>query len=362
MAKENESQGKSDASVEERLVVVKREPFNAEAPMPALRQVQTPLPNFYVRSNFSMPRLASEQWRLHLTGAVREPVEMDIAELKSLPARSFTATLECAGNGRLGFLPLPQGEPWGYGAVSTAAWRGVSLAHLLDRAGLNQSVVEVLFRGADRGVPSGGEHAIAFERSLPIAKALHPDTLLAYEMNGKPLPDEHGGPVRLLVPGWYGMASVKWLLEITALTEPYSGFFQRDRYVLDYQDDPSTEPEPVQSMQVRALITGPQPGEILQRGRHLVTGVAWSGAGGVRSVEISLEGGGPWQAARMVDAPVPYTWQRWEFDWEATKAGRHAIRARATDEQGNVQPSMARWNRLGYCNNAVQPVVVEVAG
>ncbi len=362
MEKQTEGEGAGPASVQEqaRLVIVKREPFNAEATVDALRQARTPTANFYVRSNFSMPHVETETWHLRLAGAVREPLDLSLAELKSLPARSFSVTLECAGNGRLGFLPLPQGEPWGFGAVGTAIWTGVPLAHLFERAGLSRSVVEVLFTGADTGVPSGGEQTISFARSLPLAKALHGDTLLAYEMNGEPLPHEHGGPVRLLVPGWYGMASVKWLDEITALEEPYTGFYQRDRYVLDYPDDPGPQPEPVQSMQVRASITSLQPGETLQPGPRLVTGFAWSGAGGVASVEVSVEGGAPWQPARLVDPAVPYTWQRWEFDWDATKLGRHAVRARATDVYGNVQPDIARWNRLGYCNNAVQPVVVEV--
>ncbi|HYP19243.1 MAG TPA: sulfite oxidase [Chloroflexia bacterium] len=340
------------------LVIVKAEPLNAETPLPALREYFTPNENFYVRSNFPVPAVADEAWRLRVGGAVARHVEFALADLLSMPSRELPVTLECAGNGRTGFSPLPQGEPWGVGAVATALWRGVPLASILERAGLSASAVEVVFEGGDRGVPSAGLGEVPFARSLPLEKALHPDTLLPYEMNGAPLPRAHGGPVRLLVPGWYGMASVKWLSAITALEQPFTDFYQRDRYVLDYPGSPETLP--VREMAARALITDPEPGAVVRTGSQVVSGVAWSGRGIVASVEVSLEGGGPWRPARVLDPATPYTWRRWEFEWQPTKAGRHVLRARAVDEQGNVQPDLAPWNRLGYCNNSVQGVVVEV--
>jgi DMSO/TMAO reductase YedYZ molybdopterin-dependent catalytic subunit len=218
--------------------------------------------------------------------------------------------------------------------------------------------VEVLFEGGDTGVPSEGSARVPFARSLPLEKALHPDTLLAFEMNGAPLPPEHGGPVRLLVPGWYGMASVKWLAAITALEQPFTGFYQQDRYVLDFPG--SSETLPVREMGARALITSLEQGDVVRAGSHVVSGVAWSGRGSVASVEVSLEGGGPWRPARLLGPAAPYAWRRWEFEWQPARLGRHVLRARAVDGQGNVQPDLAPWNRLGYCNNSVQPVVVEV--
>jgi DMSO/TMAO reductase YedYZ molybdopterin-dependent catalytic subunit len=343
---------------DERLVIVKQEPLNAETPLFALRERFTPNQHFYVRSNFPTPTLDSGSWRLRVGGAVARQLELSLEDLRSMPSRELPVTLECAGNGRTAFAPLPQGEPWGLGAVGTALWKGVPLPLLLERAGPGASVAEVLFEGRDRGVPSQGAQEAPFARSLPLEKALHFDTLLAYEMNGAPLPREHGGPVRLVVPGWYGMASVKWLATITALDQPFTGFYQRDRYVLDFPG--SSDTLPVREMAPRALITSPQPGAVLRTGSHILSGVAWSGRGGIASVEVSLEGGGPWQASRLPDPPAPYTWRRWEFDWTPAKLGRHVLRARAADDQGNVQPDLAPWNRLGYCNNSVHALVVEV--
>ncbi|HEX8598123.1 MAG TPA: sulfite oxidase [Chloroflexia bacterium] len=346
------------ADARERLVVVKQDPLNAETPLFALSEYLTPTENFYVRSNFPLPALDGGTWRLRVGGTVTQPVELTLDDLLSMPARELPATLECAGNGRTGFAPLPQGEPWGVGAVGTARWRGVSLASLLGRAGLNAGAVEVLFEGADRGVPAAGAVEVPFARSLPLEKAIHPDTLMAYEMNGAPLPPEHGGPVRLLVPGWYGMASVKWVASITVLRQPFTGFYQRERYVLDFPG--SSETLPVREMQARALITSLTSGAVVAPRGHIVSGVAWSGRGTVASVEVSVEGGGPWRPARLLDPPAAYTWRRWEFDWTPSKLGRHVLRARSIDDEGNTQPDLAPWNRLGYCNNSVQAVVVDV--
>lgn len=342
----------------ERLVIVRSEPLNAETPFFALREYLTPIENFYVRGNFPAPPDDAVEWRLRVGGAVAQPVEVTLGDLLSMQARELPVTLECAGNGRTGFSPLPQGEPWGFGAVGTALWKGVPVATLLERSGPGAGAVEVLFEGADRGVPSEGLGEVPFARSLPLEVTLHPDTLLVYEMNGAPLPREHGGPVRLLVPGWYGMASVKWLATITVLAQRFTGFYQKDRYVLEYPG--SSETTPVREMQPRALITSPAPGGSVAPGTHVIGGVAWSGRGAVTSVEVSVEGGGPWRAARLLDPAAPYAWRRWEFDWKPAKLGRHVLRARAIDEEGNAQPDMARWNRLGYCNNSVQAVIVEV--
>jgi DMSO/TMAO reductase YedYZ molybdopterin-dependent catalytic subunit len=337
-------------------VIVRREPYNAEAPLAALGEVPTPVGTFYVRCNFSMPRVDVRRWRLSVDGALERPLGLSLADLRALPARTLAATLECAGNGRTGFAPLPKGEPWELGAVSTGVWRGAPLREVLAPAGLDSGAVEVLFEGADHGAIESGDD-VRFARSLPRDKALHPDTLLAYEMNGEPLPAQHGGPVRLLVPGWYGMASVKWLARVTALAEPFRGHFQAERYVLDLPG--ALEKAPLREMRPRSLITGPA-GGVLSPGVHKVRGVAWSGVAPVSRVEVSVEGGGEWLPALFLDEAQPYTWRRWELEWQVRRPGRHVLRSRAIDAEGNIQPEAAPWNRLGYANNAVQSVVVEV--
>jgi len=243
--------------------------------------------------------------------------------------------MECAGNGRLGMTPLPSGAPWGHGAVSAAYWTGVPLRAVLERVGVRDDAIEILAEGGD-----------GFARALPIEDALDPSTLLAFEMNGRPLPPEHGGPLRLLVPGWYGMASVKWLVHIQPLTEPYAGFQQKERYV--YDDD-----APVTRMRVKSRITRPRVDEVVARGEVRVSGWAWSGFADVRCVEVSLDGGDDWTAATLGRALSPHTWCPWQVSFYVEHPGRHTLRARAIDASGHVQPDAPPWNRLGYGNNAV---------
>lgn len=347
-------------NTQEPLVIVKKDPLNAEAPLSALRERLTPTGQFYVRNNFQVPAIAPDTWRLRVDGAVMQPVVLTWGELQALPTRTITATLECAGNSRVGFSPLPEGEPWGLGAVSTAVWRGVALRAALQLAGLRDSVVEILFEGADSGRREGYDMPIPFARSLPVANALDIDTLLVYEFNGVALTPEHGGPLRLLVPGWYGMASVKWVVHISGLEEPFAGHFQSERYVLEEPGKPSREP--VGEMRVKSLITSPVSGATLTQGSHLISGTAWSGTGKIVRVEVSVEGAGNWQDARLIGEPGPYTWQQWELEWQPPHPGRYVLRARATDEQGHTQPDVAQWNRLGYVNNSIQYVIFEVTG
>jgi DMSO/TMAO reductase YedYZ molybdopterin-dependent catalytic subunit len=332
-----------------RPVVVKPAPYNAETPPEALRAPLTPNASFFVRCNHPVPRLGEH--RLTVGGEVEVPLALDMRALEGLPRRTVRATLECAGNGRTGMAPLPPGEPWGQGAVGTAEWTGVPLAEVLGRARPRPEVVEVVAWGA------GGEGARRFARALPLRKALDPDTLLALGMNGEPLPVEHGGPVRLLVPGWYGMASVKWVARLEGWTRPFEGYYQRERYVYDAGDGWE---EPVTRMRVRARILSPAEGERVAPGRVLVEGVAWSGERRVVRVEVAVDGGDTWEPATLLEEPRESVWVRWAYTWEATEPGRHLLRTRATDEAGEVQPELPEWNRLGYGNNAVRPVRVEV--
>jgi DMSO/TMAO reductase YedYZ molybdopterin-dependent catalytic subunit len=337
------------------LVMVKAEPFNAETPLEALREPLTPVRHHYVRSNFALP---AHPGTLAVGGAVERELTLTLDELRAMPAAELPVTLECAGNGRVGLMPLPTGEPWTGQAVGTATWTGVPLSAVLARANPRVEGHVAVFHGADHGPYKGGPD-IAFERALPVEYALGPenDVLLAYGMNGEPLTPDHGAPLRLVVPGWYGMASVKWLSRITVQPAPFEAQFQTRSYVFEWAGG---EREPVTRMRVRALITDPAPGAVLSRDRQVIRGKAWSGAAPVAAVEVSLTGGGEWQPAQLAERTAPYTWQEWSFAWEADEVGRHVLRARATDAAGNVQPDAPAWNRLGYGNNAAQVVVVDV--
>jgi DMSO/TMAO reductase YedYZ molybdopterin-dependent catalytic subunit len=336
-------------------------PYNAEAPPDALQGEITPTPQHYVRSNFAVP---AHDGTLRVGGAVENPLALTLDDLRALPRVERAVTLECAGNGRLDMRPLPTGEPWGGYAVSTARWGGALLHDVLRQAGPAADGVQVRCEGADHGsyhlkaiLPETGDD-LAFVRALSLAEATDPaaEILIAYEMNGEPLGPDHGAPFRLIVPHWYAVASVKWLTRIDVLTEPFSGEFQTGRYIYEWPDRPH---EPVTHMRVRARITDPAPASTIPAGTYTVRGKAWTGTGPITRVEVGLTGEGEWYEARLEPARGPYQWQDWSFAWEAT-AGRHSLRARATDAAGNVQPEVPPWNRLGYGNNAVEVIYVDV--
>jgi DMSO/TMAO reductase YedYZ molybdopterin-dependent catalytic subunit len=310
----------------------------------ALALPVTPAGEHFVRSHFATPKPPSE---LELGGAVAEPARLDLAALRSFAQRTQLVTLECAGNGRLSMAPLPAGEPWRRGAVSTALWTGVPLSSLLDRARLRDDVVEILVRGADRGTPAGAASELAYERALPVGL----EALVALEMNGLPIPLEHGGPIRLVVPGWYGMASVKWVTAIEALVKPFAGWFQRQAYVYD--------DAPVTTMRVSSRIVAPADESRHPAGPLRAWGWAWSGDGRVASVSVSLDAG-PWRPARVEPSSTASAWARWEITLEVSRPGHHSLRACAQDEAGNRQPEAPIWNRLGYGNNAVETIVFTV--
>ncbi len=339
------------------LIPVELRPFNAETPLAALAAPLTPAPSFYVRNHFDVPALDSEGFRLRVDGLVRSPLELSLAELRALPRRrSVTATLECAGNGRTLMRPAPGGTPWRYGAVGTARFTGTPLAAVLDRAGLAPGVLELLFAGADRGEVAPGR-AVAFERSLPADAALRGDVLLAWEMNGEPLAPDHGHPLRLIVPGWYGVASVKWLVRISALGKPFEGHYQTEKYV--YKGDASApDGSPVSLMRVRAAIARPADGSHVGLGPVEVAGTAWSGSGPVTRVEVSADGGGTWAAATLGRSKSPVAAVPWRFAWSPSGPGEHTLIARAVDAAGHVQPLEPVWNEQGYGNNVAQRVRV----
>ncbi|HEX2167791.1 MAG TPA: sulfite oxidase, partial [Longimicrobiales bacterium] len=278
----------------ENLRVVETDPFNAETPLHVLAEPVTPLESFFVRSNFDVPQIDAGEWRLAVEGLVGTPVTVGLRELQALGETTVTAVMECAGNGRKLMSPVPGGTAWELGAVSTGTFRGVPLARLLEMCDVDPRAVEIVFRGADSGDVEGGR-VVHFERSLTVADARDPSILLVWAMNGEPLRPEHGHPVRLFVPGRYGVASVKWLERITAVDTPFTGHFQAERYV--YRGHPGhAAEEPVTRMHVRAIIASPGAGDIVH-GRVVVRGLAWSGYGVVTAVAFSVDGGATWQDA-----------------------------------------------------------------
>src|SRR3954452_5286151 len=304
-------------------------PYNAEAPPGALTTEITPTSQHYVRSNFAVPE---HDGTFEIGGAVERTLTLTLDDLRAMPAVERAVTLECAGNGRLEQRPLPIGEPWGDYAVSTARWKGVLRRGGLERAQPTANGVEVRFDGADHGpyhlkpvLAETDQADLRFVRSLTLAHATDPaaEIVIAYEMNGQPLVSDHGAPFRLIVPHWYAVASVKWLQRIDVLTEPYAGEFQTGHYMYEW---PDRDHEAVTLMRVRARITAPAAGSIIDRGTHTVRGKAWSGTGPVSRGDVSLTGEGDWHAARVEPPSGPYHWQDWSFDWAAEDVGRHPLR------------------------------------
>lgn len=347
-------------AIEAGLVVHRAYPLNCETSIPALiGGVVMPNAHFYVRNHFQIPKLDPESFRLQVAGVVDRPLSLSLRDLHNMRSQSKVVTLECAGNGRSLFAPPIAGEKWNLGAVSTAEWTGVPLVEILDRAGISGTAQEVLFRGADGGRVDGQSELVRFERSLKLDQARDADVLLAYAMNGEPLPIQHGYPLRLIVPGWYAVASVKWLDEITLIERPFAGHYQCDKYWYECERDGELVREPVTLQRVRALITEPGPDREVPRGELAIRGVAWSGAASIARVDVSV-GGGIWQEARLVSERNRHSWQWWELIARVHEPGAVTLRARATDLAGRSQPEHAEWNRLGYGNNTIQSVPIRV--
>jgi DMSO/TMAO reductase YedYZ molybdopterin-dependent catalytic subunit len=335
---------------------------NHGMPLEAMRYPVTPVGLHYVLVHYDIPAVDPESWRLEIGGSVERPLELSLEELRGLAASTRTVTIECAGNGRALLEPRPLSQPWLTEAIGTAQWTGVPLAALLERAGLQDDVIEILFTGLDRGVEGGVEQR--FERSLPRAEALGGDPLLAYEINGVPLPPQHGFPLRLVVPGWYGMAHVKWLGSITALSEPFEGYQQKVGYRLYERED--EEGTALTRMSPRSLTIPPGIPEFFSRERFVETGPcrlegrAWSGWGRIERVEVSVDDGASWNDANLEDQPDESAWRGWDYEWDASVPGSYVISSRATDSAGNRQPLEAPWNLKGYANNEVERVPVNV--
>lgn len=338
---------------------------NHGMPLEALRYPVTPIGLHYLLAHFDIPAVDPATWRLSVRGLVRRPLELSLDDLRARDAVELIATMECAGNGRALLERRPLSQPWLHGAVGTARWRGVALRALLEEAGIADDAVDVVLSGLDRGFEDGEPQT--FARSLTVAQALGDGAILAYEVDDRPLPPQHGFPLRLVVPGWYGMANVKWLAGIEAVGEPFTGHQQLAAYRV-WTDDGDPAGSPLTRMLPRALMTPPGVPDFPTRqrtlapGRCTIEGRAWSGWGAIEGVSVSIDGGTSWADATIEhDVDSRWAWSRWTYEWEAT-TGEHELRCRARDTAGNVQPDEATWNRGGYANNAVQRVPVTVAG
>jgi DMSO/TMAO reductase YedYZ molybdopterin-dependent catalytic subunit len=347
-------------AIEGGLVVHRAHPLNCETSIPALiGGVVMPNASFYLRNHFQIPKLDQSTWRLQVGGVVERPLSISLRDLMKMPSQSCFVTLECAGNGRSLLSPHVNGEQWNLGAVSTAEWTGVPLVEVLDRAGIKSGAREVVFRGADSGRLDACSQPVRFERSLSMDDARGSEALLAYAMNGDALPIEHGYPLRLIVPSWYAVASVKWLTEIDVVSAPFRGHYQTEAYFFEWQRGGQLVREPVSLQRVRSLITEPEPDTEVERGEVLLRGVAWSGTAPIARVEVNI-GDRPWQDARLVSERKRHSWQGWELCARLEQLGPTVISARATDMAGRTQPDLPEWNRLGYGNNAIQKIRVHV--
>ncbi|MFG2981293.1 sulfite oxidase [Streptomyces sp. NPDC048258] len=331
---------------------------NHGMPLEALRYEVTPAGLHYVLVHYDIPVANDDEWRLTVGGTVRTPLRLGLAALRALPAVTTRVTMECAGNGRARLSPRPVSQPWLVEAVGSADWTGVPLQAVLDAAGVGPDAVEAVFTGADHGVERGVEQD--YQRSLPLP--VGEDVLIAYAMNGTPLPPQHGYPVRLVVPGWYGMAHVKWLRDITLVDRPFTGFQQTVAY--RYRQTPEEPGEPVTRIAPRALLVPPGFPDFMSRTRVVhpgpvrLEGRAWSGHGPVVRVGFSPDGGLTWADTEVKPpGPHPAAWQAWHTEWTATP-GSHTLTVRATDASGRTQPLEQPWNRGGFGNNAVQRVPV----
>jgi DMSO/TMAO reductase YedYZ molybdopterin-dependent catalytic subunit len=333
---------------------------NHGMPLEALRYPITPVGLHYLLIHFDIPAVDTAAWTLEIGGLVERPVRFTLDELKARESEELVVTMECAGNGRLGLEPRVVSQPWLLEAVGTARWRGAPLRPLLEEAGLAERAVEVLFTGADRGVDGGIDQQ--YQRSLSIADGLESGAILAYEMNGAPLAPQHGFPLRLLVPGWYGMTSVKWLTRIDVLDEPFTGYQQAGSYRIRQHED--EEGDPVRLMLPRSLMVPPGRPDFFTRERIVdapcvLEGRAWSGQGEIVSVEVSDDGGESWEPAELDEPLDRWAWRGWSRPWEP-KPGSYELCCRARDSAGNEQPAAPTWNLGGYVNNAVQRVPVTV--
>ncbi len=335
--------------------IVTSGPENSETPLEQVPSWVTPNRLFFVRNHFEPPVVTDARaWELTLEGLVARPMRWTLAQLEAMPQHGVFATVECAGNGRSFLKEKAEGVQWGAGAIGHAEWTGVRLRDLLEPTGIKASATEIIFEGADRGEEGG--KTMNFSRSLPLAKALHPDTLVALRMNGEALEPNHGAPLRLFVPGWYGVASVKWLRTMRVTDQPYQGYFQTTKYSIIR----GGRRQPLGPGSVKSEVLSPAAGAQVGAGTVRIAGVAWAGEAGVGRVDVSTDGGRTWHAAHLTGIDQPYSWRQWEALWTVTAPGDYEIVTRAHSSRGETQPIEYDRDNLGYLINVVRPVRVRV--
>ena len=347
----------------EGLIVRSSRFVDLETPVEYFNTWLTPAQHFFVRNHMHEPSTFDPaQWNLSIGGEVEKPYTLSLAELSKLETHSLVNTLECAGNGRAFQNPKVPGVQWAKGAVSTGRFSGPRLRDVLERAGVKPTGKHVMFRGLDE-VPG---KVPPFIRSIPIEKAIDLDTLIATHVNGAPLPKHNGFPARVLVPGWIGAASCKWLTEIKVLDKEFEGNFMNPGYRLPnnpVKPGEAIKPEdthPVTGLNVKSMIVSPANAATSKAGALRIQGVAWAGEADVVKVEISTDGGASWEPAQLGSEKAHYAWRLWSFKWKAPKSGEYTIASRATDSQGRTQPDAPVWNPSGYLNNAIDRVTIHV--
>jgi len=343
-----------------RMIVRSPRPEDLEMPLDGFTELITPIDRFFVRCHTYTPKVDLKDWSLKIDGIVDRPMTLTMDDLKKLPHVELVGVLECAGNGRTFFEPHVAGTQWAFGSVGNGRWTGVRLRDVLQKAGIRKSATEILFDGAD--VPLG--KMPDFQRTITSAKALHPDTLLAYEMNGQALPLEHGFPLRVIAPGWAGDSWVKWLQHIEVLDHEFEGFWMKSAYRHPTHPvppgtavDPS-EMIPVTDLNVKSVIAVPagwaKPGPVR------VQGVAWSNSSPVGKVDVSTDGGQSWKLAKLTGQQTKYGWRIWHYDWKPAE-GKYTLMSRATNMAGQTQPLNEAWNPNGYLWNVAQPVAITIS-
>lgn len=341
------------------------EPANLEPPFSEQKTFLTPTDQFYTRSHFATPTIDAKTYALEVSGAVEKPLKFTLEELKGMPAVSKPMTLECGGNGRVFLTPAVRGLQWQFGGVGTAEWGGIALSTILDRAEVRKSAVEVILVGTDKGViadpPTPG--AIHFDRSIPIEKARAPETILAYSMNGEPLTPSHGFPIRAVIGGWYGMASVKWLCKIIVTDKPYDSFWQTFDYsYYERREAGLATIKPLSAIQPKAQIARPAIGENVVAGSMVtIRGYAWAGEESVAKVEVSTDGGTTWQVAELGKESHSFCWRQWQWDWKVPVIpGPAKLIARCFDSKGRGQPEKRDPDRRTYMISHLVPVDVTI--
>jgi DMSO/TMAO reductase YedYZ molybdopterin-dependent catalytic subunit len=348
------------------LITRQQQPKNLETAADQLASFLTPTELFYIRSHFPAPMLDVSAYQLRVDGAVKKPFSLNYDDLRAMPSETRVALLECAGNGRVFMVPQVEGAQWELGAVGNAEWTGVPLRVLLERAGMEEDVCEIVLEGADHGIPVEKPippGPISYSRSIPRDKAIQSEVLIAYQMNGRALPLDHGYPVRAIVPGHYGMASVKWLTHIQAVRAPFHGYWQTSDYGYWSYLDGKPVRRPLGEMKVKSEIVRPSVYETIAPNQiYTVLGAAWAGDTEVTEVSVSTDGGQTWNKAEFLDPAQRHTWRHWKYNWlTPEKPGKYTLLARAKDASGNVQPNQHDPNHGTYVIDHPLPIEVIVA-